>query len=152
MVEGAIGLGLVLSLVFSETFGVAAGGMVVPGYIALALHRPLLVAGTVVASLLTLWSIRLLTNFMLVYGRRRIALTVLIGFVFGWVVKNALTFSFPPYSLHLASIGYIIPGLIANWMERQGAVRTLAVMLIAAVIVRLVLMLVSGEVLPDALA
>lgn len=152
MVESAIGLGLVLSLIFSETLGVAAGGMVVPGYIALFLHRPLLVAGTVVASLLTLWSLKLLTNFILIYGRRRIVLTVLLGFVFGWAAKHLLTFSFPPYSLHLASIGYIIPGLIANWMERQGAVKTLSVMLIAAVIVRLVLMIASGEVLPDALA
>jgi len=144
MVEGAIGLGLVLSLVFSETFGVAAGGMVVPGYIALALHRPFLVAGTVIASLLTLWSIRLLTNFMLVYGRRRIALTVLLGFVFGWVAKNALTFSFPPYSLHLASIGYIIPGLIAYWMLRQGIVETMCTMLMAAFIVRLGLIVAHG--------
>lgn len=152
MVEGAVGLGLVLSLIFSETLGVAAGGMVVPGYIALFLHRPFVVAGTVVASLFTLWSLKLLTNFVLIYGRRRIVLTVLLGFVFGWAAKNLLTFSFPPYSLHLASIGYIIPGLIANWMERQGAVKTLSVMMIAAVIVRLVLMLVSGEVLPDEMA
>jgi len=152
MVESAVGLGLVLSLIFSETLGVAAGGMVVPGYIALYLHRPFLVAGTVIASLLTLWSLKLLTNFILIYGRRRIVLTILLGFVFGWAAKNLLTFSLPPYSLHLASIGYIIPGLIANWMERQGAVKTLSVMMIAAVIVRLVLMIVSGEVLPDALA
>lgn len=152
MVESAIGLGLVLSLIFSETLGVAAGGMVVPGYIALFLDRPFLVAGTVVASLLTLWSLKLLTNFILIYGRRRMVLTILLGFGFGWAAKNLLTFSFPPYSLHLASIGYIIPGLIANWMERQGAVKTLSVMMLAAVIVRLVLMIVSGEVLPDALA
>jgi poly-gamma-glutamate biosynthesis protein PgsC/CapC len=152
MVEGAVGLGLVLSLIFAETFGVAAGGMVVPGYIALYLHRPFLVAGTVAASLLTLWSLKLLTNFMLIYGRRRMVLTILLGFGFGWVAKNLLTFSFPPYSLHLASIGYIIPGLIANWMERQGALKTLSVMVIAAVIVRLVLMIVSGEVLPHEMA
>ncbi|MHB8836270.1 MAG: poly-gamma-glutamate biosynthesis protein PgsC [Candidatus Methylomirabilia bacterium] len=152
MVESAVGLGLVLSLIFSETLGVAAGGMVVPGYIALYLHRPFLVGGTVIASLLTLWSLKLLTNYILIYGRRRIVLTILLGFVFGWAAKNLLTFSLPPYSLHLASIGYIIPGLIANWMERQGAVKTLSVMMIAAVIVRLVLMIVSGEVLPDALA
>ena len=38
----SIGLGLVTSLAFSEILGVAAGGMVVPGYIALYLDRPVL--------------------------------------------------------------------------------------------------------------
>jgi hypothetical protein len=37
----AIGIGLVLSLIFSETLGLAAGGMVVPGYVALMIHHPL---------------------------------------------------------------------------------------------------------------
>ena len=34
----AIGIGLVLSLIFSETLGLAAGGMVVPGYAALMIQ------------------------------------------------------------------------------------------------------------------
>src|SRR6267143_394130 len=38
MVEQAVGLGLVISLIFSETLGLAAGGMVVPGYVALLFH------------------------------------------------------------------------------------------------------------------
>lgn len=54
MVEEAIGLGLVISLIFAESLGLAAGGMVVPGYIALYIHKPFLVVGTVIASLLTL--------------------------------------------------------------------------------------------------
>jgi len=33
--------GLVISLIFSETLGLAAGGMVVPGYLALMIHEPL---------------------------------------------------------------------------------------------------------------
>ena len=33
--EIAIGLGIILSLFFTETLGVTAGGVIVPGYIAL---------------------------------------------------------------------------------------------------------------------
>ena len=36
----SIGIGLVVSLLFSEVFGLAAGGMVVHGYIALHLAHP----------------------------------------------------------------------------------------------------------------
>ena len=40
MVEIAIGIGIVISLVLTETLGVTAGGVIVPGYIALYLHEP----------------------------------------------------------------------------------------------------------------
>ncbi len=42
MIEIAVGLGIVLSLILSETVGVTAGGLIVPGYIAFNLHDPLL--------------------------------------------------------------------------------------------------------------
>lgn len=152
MVEQAIGLGLVISLIFAESLGLAAGGMVVPGYIALSIHRPALVVGTVLASLLTLGTLKILTNYVLIYGRRRIVFAILLGFVFGSLAKHLFVFSFPSYTLELKSIGFIIPGLIANWMERQGVTRTLCIMILASVIVRLLLMLISGEVIVDEMA
>ena len=39
---------------------------------------------------------------------------------------------------------FVIPGLIANWMERQGVIQTLCVMTITAVLVRLLLMMING--------
>ena len=36
MVEVTIGLGIVLSLLLSETLGVTAGGIIVPGYMAVS--------------------------------------------------------------------------------------------------------------------
>lgn len=152
MVEAAIGLGLVISLIFAESLGLAAGGMVVPGYIALYIHKPLLVIGTVLASLLTLGTMKILTNYILIYGRRRIVFAVLLGFIFGSIAKHLFVIPFPSTSIELSSIGYIIPGLIANWMERQGAVRTLCIMIVTAVLVRLILMLISGEVIIDEMA
>ena len=44
----------------------------------------------------------------------------------------------------LAVIGNIIPGLIANWMDRQGVIRTLSVVLLTAVIVKLLVMILFG--------
>ena len=38
----------------------------------------------------------------------------------------------------------VIPGLIANWMERQGLWSTLCVMTTTAVLVRLLLMILNG--------
>ena len=144
MIEEAIGLGLLISLLFSETLGLAAGGMVVPGYVALLIHQPLRLAGTIVVSLVTLGSLKLLSRYTLIYGRRRIVVAVLFGFIYGALSRDFLVFHLGATTLELQTIGYIIPGLIANWMERQGIVQTLAVMVTTAVLVRLCLMLLHG--------
>jgi len=140
----AVGIGLVLSLLFTETLGLAAGGMVVPGYVALMLHHPLRIAGTVLVSLLTFLTMRYLSNYMFVYGRRRIVLVILIGFLFGWLSRELLIIQTNTLTLELQTIGLIIPGLIANWMEKQGIVKTVTTLIIAAVFIRLIIMITSG--------
>lgn len=147
MVEQAIGLGLVISLVFSETLGLAAGGMVVPGYLALMIHEPFRVLGTVVVALLTLAALKLLSRYMLIYGRRRIVVAVLIGFGLGSLSRDLLLVHYQGVPLDMRTIGFVIPGLIANWMERQGVIQTLCVMITTAVLVRLLLMLLGGGAL-----
>ncbi|HEU4724917.1 MAG TPA: poly-gamma-glutamate biosynthesis protein PgsC [Candidatus Eisenbacteria bacterium] len=144
MIESAIGLGLFISLIFSETLGVAAGGMVVPGYLALLVHDPMRIAGTILVSLVTLGTMKLLSRYTIVYGRRRIVVAVLLGFIFGALSRDLLVLHVRGTVLEFQTIGYIIPGLIANWMERQGIVETLAVMVTTAVLVRLCLMLIGG--------
>jgi len=140
----AIGLGLVLSLAFSEILGLAAGGMVVPGYIALMMHQPLRIVGTVIVALLTYMAIRLMSNYMFLYGRRRTVMIILVGFCFGWASRELFVITPSNFSLEFQTIGYIIPGLIANWMERQGVIQTIAMLIVAGVIVRMMLMIISG--------
>jgi len=144
MVEEAIGLGLAISLIFSETLGLAAGGMVVPGYLALMIHEPMRIVGTVAVALLTLGTLKLLSRYTLIYGRRRIVVSVLIGFIFGALSRDLLVFKLHDAPVDLRTIGFVIPGLIANWMERQGVVQTVCVMTTTAVLVRLLLMLING--------
>ena len=139
--EIAIGIGIILSLFFTETLGVTAGGVIVPGYIALYLHDPKMVLGTFAISLVTYWIILFLSKFMLIYGKRRLVLSLLIGFFIGfWVKENYV-------SGELYVIGNIIPGLIASWMDRQGVSRTISVILITASIVYLCMMLLYKGVI-----
>jgi poly-gamma-glutamate biosynthesis protein PgsC/CapC len=140
----AIGIGLVLSLLFSETLGLAAGGMVVPGYAALMIHHPLRIVGTILVSLLTFLSMKFISNYMFIYGRRRTVLVILLGFLFGWLSRELLVIKTNVLTVELQTIGLIIPGLIANWMERQGVIKTITTLIIAAVFIRLVLMIVTG--------
>nr|NIP87215.1 hypothetical protein [Planctomycetales bacterium] len=43
-----------------------------------------------------------------------------------------------------AVIGYIIPGLIAIWIDRQGLVETLCALITASVVIRLILIMIYG--------
>lgn len=145
MIDVAVGLGVTFSLIFAEIFGVAAGGIVVPGYVALQLNNVWMIVGTLFASFGAFLVVRLTSNFVFIYGRRRLVLSILLGFIFGYLLKNVL--ATPIYDLvdvRMQAIGYIIPGLIANWMERQGILRTLSAVTIASVVVRLAVMIIGG--------
>ena len=144
MTAEAIALGLALSLFFSETLGLATGGMVVPGYVAMHMHQPARLLGTLVVALCTLGAIRLLSNHAFIYGRRRTVVVLLIGFLLGRLSDRLLRFDLPGRFIDASSVGYIIPGLIADWMERQGLIETLSTLAVAATLVRLLLIVFSG--------
>jgi poly-gamma-glutamate biosynthesis protein PgsC/CapC len=144
LIEIAIGLGVALSLFFNEIFGAAAGGIVVPGYIALYLHNPMRVFGTLLVAFITFCVIKLLSQFIIIYGRRRLVLSILLGFIFGYISRQLILYDIFSMDVRMQAIGFIIPGLIANWFERQGVIKTLTVMFLTAVIVRLALMLIMG--------
>ncbi|MEB2312720.1 MAG: poly-gamma-glutamate biosynthesis protein PgsC [Sorangiineae bacterium] len=139
----AIGIGLAVSLLLTELFGIAAGGMIVPGYIALSLTRPLDVLLTVGAGFVTFLIVHTLSSFVIVYGRRRTVLMILIGYLMGLFARWATSGVVVDGSA-LTVIGFIIPGLIAIWLDRQGVVETLAALLTASALVRLILVVLVG--------
>jgi poly-gamma-glutamate biosynthesis protein PgsC/CapC len=164
----SIGIGLVVSLLFSEAFGLAGGGLVVPGYIALYLNQPIDLAATLGAALLTFFLVRIAATFVIVYGRRRTALMILVGYATGVLINAALAAAFeavadplvpavaaPGHAIGMVAagrealeagvIGYIVPGLIAIWLDRQGVVPTLAALATSAIVVRLLLILAVPE-------
>ena len=150
LIAEAIGLGLVVSLLFTEAVGFAAGGFVVPGYIALYLDRPFQVLGTVFAAILAYVGLRLCGRVFLIYGRRSLVLAVLLGFVFGALTSQIPTLAFASFDAGFTAIGFIIPGLLAYWMSRQGILQTLSAMAVAAVLVRLALIVLHGGALIEA--
>ena len=144
LVTLSIGLGLTVSLLFSEMLGIAAGGMVVPGYIALYLHNPAMIAVTLVISFVTYFVVHSISSVVILYGRRRTVLMILVGFLLGWFVRSTGTLDTSLGALDLNLVGYIIPGLIAIWIDRQGVVETFSALITASVITRLGLILITG--------
>jgi poly-gamma-glutamate biosynthesis protein PgsC/CapC len=136
-----IGIGIVVSLLYSETFGVAPGGIIVPGYLALGMLNPISLVITLAISLLTFFLVRVIATVTIVYGRRRTALMILIGFLMGSLVRIGFGVGALAEPVEIEVIGYIVPGLIAIWIDRQGAAITFSSALTATVVTRLATLL-----------
>ena len=149
MIEVAITLGLIFSLLSYEVFGLAAGGIVVPGYIALQLAHPDRLIGILIVSLLTYLIIKVLSRYTFLYGRRQMVLSLLVGCLLANFSRYFLMIDFASTTMELAAVGWVIPGLIAHWFAKQGVFKTISVLFITSVLVRLILIVVFvGALLP----
>ena len=140
MIFQAIGIGIAIGFLFYELVGLSPGGIVAPGYIALFINQPWRIIITVAIAILTYYIVLFLSNYMILYGKRRFLSMILISFFVKWLVEGVLL-QLPVISIEVQSIGYIIPGLLANEMQRQGILPTLLATAIVAILVRLTLYL-----------
>lgn len=136
----AIGLSLVASLLSFEIVGLSPGGLVVPGYLALVASRPEGLAVIAGAGLITLALVRVISEYVVLFSRRRFVCMVLVGLLCmrGLELVGAEMSHLMPEAVGL---GYIVPGLLANDMEKQGILPTLLAATIATSLIRVVLML-----------
>lgn len=150
MIEIAITIGLVFSLLSYEVFGLAAGGIVVPGYIALQLSHPDRLLGILVVSLATYLIIKALGHYTFLYGRRQMVLSLLIGALLANFSRYFLSIDIASTTLELAAVGWVIPGLIAHWFGKQGVFKTISVLFVTSVLARLILIILfAGALIPE---
>jgi hypothetical protein len=110
-----------------------------------------------------------LTSFTVIYGRRMTGITILTAYLLAalleLVLGGGVAFELTPQAatmlegdslsaqqgepifVELGVIGYIIPGLIALWFNRQGFWPTLAAIIVTSVIVRLLLILLVPDLM-----
>ncbi|TGL65048.1 poly-gamma-glutamate biosynthesis protein PgsC [Leptospira jelokensis] len=142
----SIGLSLVISLVFSELFGILGTGLVVPGYLALSLNHPKNIALTFLIAFLSFICVEILSHFLMIFGKRKIVFILLFGYFFGYLLNYQILPEIElSYLSEVRGIGFIIPGLIAVWYERQGVLETTSVLILAAVFVKILLIFLLGN-------
>lgn len=125
MILETLFIGLVLALLWAEITDVSPGGLIVAGYFALYLDRPLRVAATLAVALLALAAYRLLAGRFLLFGRRRFVLLVLLGAVLAQAWSLLLP-GIPDAPAELRVIGWVVPGILASSLVRQKPLPVLA--------------------------
>lgn len=150
MIELAVTLGIVFSLIFIEVLGIAAGGIVIPGYIALQLGNPDRLIGTLVISFITYLIIIFIAKYSFLFGRRQMVVAILVGTLLSIVSRHFLLFDTASTTLEFSAVGWIVPGLLAHWSVKQGYIKTIAMLSVTSIIVRLIVILSFGGVaFPD---
>ena len=136
-------VGGALSLLFSELTGLSPAGLVVPGYIALSLQTPGRVLYTLLIALLAWGVARLLARWMILYGRRRFAVLILLSFLINALIVGSGILPYDP-----GMIGVLVPGIIANEVEKQGALKSLLSLAVVVGILVLLMMWQGMKVFP----
>ncbi len=131
MLKTAIALSIILGFVSQEFLGLASGGLVSAGYLAFYFNQPYRIISTLCLAIIVCLLVKLLENYLFIYGRRRFALCVLLGLSLATLVSSLVYKT--SINLDLRAIGYVVPGLIANDMLKQGIFKTLAILLIIGI-------------------
>ena len=150
--EVAIALGIAVSMVFYERQNLVPGGVIVPGYVALTLDRPYLLLSTFAVAIITLFALKKVAEYIVLFGRRKFSFMMLMSFVIAWTIQTVVALglswaqvtSIGPTGIFQV-IGFIIPGLVANSMERQGITKTIYALTIVSVITYVILYAITGK-------
>ncbi len=142
MLYSSVALSIILSFISTEFVGVLTGGMISAGYLAYYFNSPTRIISTLFVAILITLAIKALKNFLILYGRRRFMLSVLLSIFFVYIFQK-MYFYLSAFDVDLRIIGYIIPGLIANDMEKQGIVKTILSLLAISSIIYLLTLFIK---------
>jgi poly-gamma-glutamate biosynthesis protein PgsC/CapC len=127
-------IGLIICVLFIGVTGIYPGGIIIPSYLVLFMDQPRRLAGTLAVSLVTLACYKLSSRYLILFGRRRFVFMILAGGLWTYVSLSVFPLFFPG-SHEFRVIGWIIPGLIANQLERQGILITFSALVTVCVMI-----------------
>ena len=131
-VRMVLAFGIIISMLVYERWRLTGGAAVVAGYLGLFVDRPLYIVTTVGLAIATFYiADRLIARRMFLYGRRRIVMMVIVGLILQ-LLTGAIAYFLQKDATWLTGfygVGYVLPGLIAQDIERQGPSKTILTVL-----------------------
>ena len=130
----ALVIGLFISLLMEEILGISAGGMIVPGYLAMVCDDiPQLLLIFFISFAVYLIVNHVLPHFVILFGKRKFVATLIVGILLKLILE--LFFPILPFAtVEIRGIGAITPILIANSYAKQGIRYSVPAVLAAAYI------------------
>lgn len=140
MNETIIVLGVILSIAFYEIYEMSPGGMIVPGYFALFSNDYKRMIITVLVALAVLGIGKLLERYIILYGRRKFAVYVILTFVLKIFIREL------DIIIGGEVIGILIPAILAQDIDKNGIGKTLPALIILTIVIKSIIMLSTGAI------
>ncbi len=112
-----IALGIALGMIWFQRTGFSPGGIISPGLLALNMYSFHSLAWTIVFSMLVFSLLEICIRLLGIYGRQRVATALMLAALLRLAAGNVMLFD--PFWL-----GWVIPGLVAADVQRQGILPT----------------------------
>jgi poly-gamma-glutamate biosynthesis protein PgsC/CapC len=146
-------LGIVISTIIYKQTGRTLGGVIVCGYLALFIGQPMHILVTLAMAYFTFQIVHnILKKRYMLNGRKLFEVEILVGLVFqvSWLVVIKLLSRVDLELNALYGIGFVLPGVIAHDMGRQGAGNTLGSIFLGVLVIALIIIPLSAveQVLP----
>jgi len=108
-----IAISIIIGMIFYYRTGITTGGIISPGLLAIKYFSWQLFAIAIAYSMIILLVLEVLVRVFGVYGRQRTCFALLLAAFLGIISSSSLPW-----------IGWIVPGLMAADMQRQGILPT----------------------------
>lgn len=147
LVRLAIFLSALVSLLVYERWGVSTGGTIVAGYLALWFPQPSHVIVTLLIAIAT-WALvhKVLRPRFMLWGRRLFESEIVVALALQslWFAALLVFSALNPNLAHLYGIGFLLPGIMAHDMGRQGVRKTTGLILASAAVIFLILLVLGA--------
>lgn len=140
MNEAIIVLGVILSIAFYEIYEMSPGGMIVPGYFALFSNDYKRMIITVLVSLAVLGIGKLLDKYIILYGRRKFAVYVILTFILKIFIREL------DIIIGGEVIGILIPAILAQDIDKNSIGKTLPALIILTIVIKSIIILSTGAI------
>ena len=121
----SLGVGLVFSLLCYLTTNLSPGGMITPGWLAIAMVQDYLQVVVIFAmTVITYRAMTVLLKITILYGKRLFAAIVLLGVLLQLTLFLIIQGELPLLFVH-QTLGFIAPGLIVYQLIRQPPAATM---------------------------
>lgn len=149
-------LGIVISTIIYKQTGRTLGGVIVCGYLTLFIGQPMHIFVTLAMAYFTYQIVHnILKKRYMLNGRKLFEVEILVGLVFqvSWLIIIKLLTRMDLDLSTLYGIGFVLPGVIAHDMGRQGPANTLSSIFLGVFIVALIIVPLSAieQALPTSL-
>jgi len=131
-----LAVGMLLGMFYYHKTGWACGGIITPGVIAMYIGDPEKIVVSLAAGLVTWVVLEGLVRVSGIYGRQRMAAAMLIALA----LRYPLVSVWGETSLWL---GWVVPGLIAADMQRQGMVATFSAVVTVSIVTAMSVLLLQ---------